>query len=693
MRRASAGWVVAAMMVVAACMLGRRERFGGAAGYDTTSSAWAAPARRATPLLALIRDRPELEDLTLYLLARDAARSGDVATATAHVTALGERHPDSIWLGGARLLVGQLHRQTGDLDGAREWLESARRSLEGDRERASVCTLALGEIAHLRGDDVSALELARAVRGAHPHGIVVRRAQRLTARIRRVHPELFADATSHLAEARLLLDEGDARAAALEAEATLATGPSADERAAALFVRGRAQHVLGEQSNAEATCLEVARTSDALGPKALATAARWRWNGDDDAGALRLYRQLTGRFPASNEAVEAGYAIGRIQQEAGRYDEAFDAFDRLAREQPRATVAPEARWRAGWVRYLAGDLGAAAQYFGGIVADGPPSIHPAAAYWEARIRGMLRDPDADAELAGVVTDYPASYYAALAAERLGRPSPEPRDPIVAPPTPPFPDDLAGAHAERARALAALGLPALARRELDAIGDDEAPRLAVAQAYTAVGALSGAILSAQGAGATDERTRRFLYPLGFWPIVESEARARGLDPLLVVSLIRQESLFVPDATSPADAHGLMQLLPRTARDVAASAGLTPAEAKGLDVPATNVRLGTTLLRRLLDRYDGSRVKALAAYNGGEEAVAKWEHRYGARPDDEFVELISFRETRDYVKLVLQNLQIYRQLYAASPAATSFGSPPKAPFDMMTTTSPGALVATR
>ena len=78
--------------------------------------------------------------------------------------------------------------------------------------------------------------------------------------------------------------------------------------------------------------------------------------------------------------------------------------------------------------------------------------------------------------------------------------------------------------------------------------------------------------------------------------------------------------------------------------------------------TNVDLGTSLLRRLLDRYGGSRVKALAAYNAGEDAVAKWERRYGDRPDDEFVELISFRETRDYVKSVLTHYEVYRQLYA-------------------------------
>jgi hypothetical protein len=71
---------------------------------------------------------------------------------------------------------------------------------------------------------------------------------------------------------------------------------------------------------------------------------------------------VTTRFPQSPDAAEARYATGRIQQESGRYDEAFDTYDRLARDQPRSSVASEARWRAGWVRYLGGDLPGAASY-------------------------------------------------------------------------------------------------------------------------------------------------------------------------------------------------------------------------------------------------------------------------------------------------------------------------------------------
>ena len=657
------------------------------------SSAWVAPTRRSSPLLATVRGRPELRDLVLYLEAREAARAGDDALAVTRVATLGERFPDSIWVPSARLLAGRLRHKNDDLDGARGWLVAAREGLAPKSPRWATATLALADVASQQGHDTEALELIRAARASKLRGVALRRAQRATARIRTRTPALFETPTSHLAEGELLLGEEDPRAAALEASATLGATSEADERAQALWIRARAERALGERGDAEATCLEIATLSDTLGPKALAAAARWRWNADDDAAALRLYRQLAARFPTASDAAEARYAIGRIHQEAGRYDEAFDVYDRLAREQPRASVASEARWRAGWVRYLAGDLPEAASYFARIADDGPSSGRAAAEYWAARIRALLQDPGADAALGTLASEQPATYYGALAAGRAGQVASDATPNVVAPPPAVFPEELAGAHAARARALASLGLLGLARRELDAIPDD-APRLLVAQAFSAVSAPGAALLSARGAGPDpDDATRRFLYPLGFWPVVEREARARGLDPLLVVSLIRQESLFLPDAVSPADAHGLMQLLPRTAREVAADAGLTTAEARALHAVTTNVRLGTTLLRRLLDRYDGSSAKALAAYNAGEDAVAKWERRYGPRPDDEFTELISYRETRDYVKLVLQNLQVYRQLYAASPLATSFGSPPNAPFDMMTTTSPGALVASR
>jgi soluble lytic murein transglycosylase len=381
--------------------------------------------------------------------------------------------------------------------------------------------------------------------------------------------------------------------------------------------------------------------------------------------------------------------MGRIQQEVGAYDDAYASYTALAERYPSARVASEARWRSGWVRYLAGDYPAAAKVFGRLAGESERETRIAAEYWEARALDNIGDPEAQTKLGHIAQEHGESFYGVLASARLGIAAPPPDTSGLEARLPPFPEALTGPHADRARRYATLGLHRLAQRELDALAPS-ASTASLVQAYAAVEAPGPALRLARGSLGSE---RRYLYPLGYWEVVRPLAEARGLDPLLVAALIRQESLFVPDAVSPADAHGLMQLLPSTARDLAAASGTPPPDREALHRVAVNVDLGTSLLRRLLDRYGGSRVKALAAYNAGEDAVGRWEKRYAGRPDDEFVELITYRETRDYVKAVIQHYEIYRQLYAPSASATSLGNPPKEPLDMMTMTSPDRAEPTR
>jgi soluble lytic murein transglycosylase len=286
----------------------------------------------------------------------------------------------------------------------------------------------------------------------------------------------------------------------------------------------------------------------------------------------------------------------------------------------------------------------------------------AAEYWRARALERLGDEDAArTRLAHVAEEHPLSYYAELAEARLGRPPLHSAEPAP-PPRPAFPQALEGIHADRARALVSLGFLRFARREVDALRDLGASPALLVEAYEAVDAPGPAIRVARAAGSDDADLR--LYPLGYWEVVVAAARRHGVDPLLVAALIRQESLYDPEAVSAADAHGLMQLVPATARRVAGQLGTEPPTRQALHQPPLNVELGTALLARLLEQYGGSTVKALAAYNAGEDAVAKWERRYAGREPDEFVELISYRETRQYVKAVLTNYRRYRRLYAAS-----------------------------
>jgi soluble lytic murein transglycosylase len=679
MRHRSARW--GAVLLISTARLAYAEPVAPLApGAQPQAGAPPAPIG-GLPKLTEAARRPELADLALYLDLRAAAANGDADRAASLARMLLDREPGTIWAGSARLDVGRVRRRTGDLNDALDWLEAAADSFPEGERAAAVTDVLRAEIEHELGDDDAALELAGDVRDAHGHGLVVSRARRLVERIRE-RPDEEPSPTERLAEAELRLTEGDAQGAQREALAVLGSAPARDARDHALWIQARAAHELGTREAAEGLCLALATSEP--GPysaRALAEVARWRWNEDDDPGALRLYRDLARRFPGSREAPEALYAIGRIQQESGAYDDAFRSYTAFAERYPATRTAEEARWRAGWVRYLAGDRAAAAETFGRLASSGERETRVAAEYWEARSLAQIGSPDAAAKMAHVADEHPATFYGMLASARLGL---APRDEVAPPDAerPAFPDELTGPHAVRARLYNELGLHRLARRELDALGPS-VPANTLVQAYAAVEAPGPALRLAR---ASITGPRRYLYPLGYWEVVRPMAESRGLDPLLVAALIRQESLFFPDAVSPADAHGLMQLLPGTARELATSAGRPAPDREALHQVTTNVDLGTSLLRRLLDRYGGSRVKALAAYNAGEEAVAKWERRYGGRPDDEFVELISFRETRDYVKSVLTHYEVYRQLYAPSASATSLGSPPKEPLDMITMTSP-------
>jgi soluble lytic murein transglycosylase len=161
----------------------------------------------------------------------------------------------------------------------------------------------------------------------------------------------------------------------------------------------------------------------------------------------------------------------------------------------------------------------------------------------------------------------------------------------------------------------------------------------------------------------------------YPLIEMPARVRQQgrpEPALVLAIIRQESEFDVGAISSANARGLMQLLPATAQAQARREGI-PFERAALTSDADyNVTLGAAHLADLVDEFNGSYVMAIAAYNAGAHRVREWVADYGdprARSVDvvDWVELIPFSETRNYVQRVTENLQVYRHRLAGRPVA--------------------------
>ena len=162
----------------------------------------------------------------------------------------------------------------------------------------------------------------------------------------------------------------------------------------------------------------------------------------------------------------------------------------------------------------------------------------------------------------------------------------------------------------------------------------------------------------GLGREPGETRLYAlrFPLHYDAIIRAEAARNGLDPAWVAAKIRAESTFNPNARSPADARGLMQVLPSTGAAVARRNGIAWNGANSLYDPATNIRIGTAYMAQRRDQY-GFPYIASAAYNAGPAPTARWREQRGHMDPDIWIETISYRETREYVARVMAFSVIY------------------------------------
>jgi len=157
-----------------------------------------------------------------------------------------------------------------------------------------------------------------------------------------------------------------------------------------------------------------------------------------------------------------------------------------------------------------------------------------------------------------------------------------------------------------------------------------------------------------------------YPLLHAKLIAQAGSKNHVDPLLVQALIREESRYNSQAVSSSNALGLMQLLPGTAYGVAKRIGIKIGAHSDIHDVGNNIRLGTDYLSYVHQRHNGNSLFAVASYNGGPNAVARWAQHMPA-DTDVFVENIPFRETRDYVRKVFSSYWNYRKIYTNdSPA---------------------------
>ncbi len=416
--------------------------------------------------------------------------------------------------------------------------------------------------------------------------------------------------------------------------------------------------------------------------------------------AVRTYEALARDYPQHPFADDALFFAAQLDLRSGRRPEAMARLEQVVTGHAGGNFAPEALFEIAWQHRAAGMHAAAIAALDRLerLPGLGHGLQRRARYWRARTLAQLAqkvDASAAAAFTAIAAEDPAGWYGLLARQRLppaspvaaawsgcGAPTPCSAAsvwPLEAGPLGTDPNFLAGVELLRMGLPDAAGeLLAVDRRSLP----EDAARLLVealertgrdrAAAYVTRVTLGRALT-----GAMDGRTAdvwQATYPRPFRKEVERWAKASNVDPDLLQALMREESLFRPWARSTAGAIGLTQLMPGTARNVARSLKLGPVDPWMLRRPSLNIRLGAAYLGELLSSLDGSKVRAVAAYNAGPLAVARWVRARPGVEIDEWVEQIPVSETRDYVKRVLGSYEAYRLVYgSATPRLDEAGRP--------------------
>lgn len=378
--------------------------------------------------------------------------------------------------------------------------------------------------------------------------------------------------------------------------------------------------------------------------------------------------EVSRKYPGDTAAASALFLRADLASDDREDLEARRLHRVVAARYPTSRFAPNSRFRAAMIALLSGQPKLAAQEFDALAERYPGDAEAlGATYWAGRAWAEAGDSAlARGRWHSVTARDPLSYYAALSARRLGIRS-------WVPPTAAdsFPaDTVLDTQVWRAALLARLGMTAESRWELDRLArsTDASPErlLVLANAFRTQGLASQAIQLARRALArgapADARTYRLIYPVVHEDALFAEAAEHRLDPSLMAALIRQESNFNPSATSSAGARGLAQVMPELGERLARELAYPLWDPVLLYQPDVSIQLGAFHLRELFTRYD-ERAHILAAYNAGASRVERWSKRIGVDDPEVFAERISFVETRDYVRIIQRNEDIYRALYGS------------------------------
>ena len=435
--------------------------------------------------------------------------------------------------------------------------------------------------------------------------------------------------------------------------------------------------------------LDVYPVAGARSAEALFYGARGLSRADFDKEAIDWYQRVVKEYPASSYAGEAQYLSGWLEFNLGRYSRAVPYLKEMRRRFPRSKFANEALWYWGMSHYLNNEFSEALNVFDKLSQKGDKEVGGKGRYWKARTLQKLKRPnEAKPIYSDLVGRYPFSWYAQLARSRLIESGVE---------IGPF--GVTPGHANQAMALSSK-LPSQFRsdslfkksQELVSAGlGTEASKLlrhhqrsflrqhkkdradalsALMAAYRNAGNYNKPWMLAVihgGRRALDVPAKgsarnwwKHAYPLAYNTLIERHRQLGGSPKYYLNTIMRKESGFEPHTHSYADARGLVQMIPPTTKRVVRELGV-PYTDGILFEPEFNIKAGSWYIGRLHHKFKQQIPIGAGSYNSGPRPVMRWLTKNGERPMDEFVELVSYKQARNYMRRTTETYARYVYLY--------------------------------
>ncbi|RME44565.1 MAG: hypothetical protein D6795_17735 [Deltaproteobacteria bacterium] len=645
---------------------------------------------------------PEMGDYVLYFEGRAARSMGEGEDADRCFRSLMERYSESTLRAAAVLERARLAWEAGNRQGTVRLCRVALQDDPSPAERGDALFL-MAQALEAMGKKEAAAKRFHELHWFHPGHPSAGKAAEHLGRLGISIPTSPAD---HLARAEALADLGrhtDATDLLAEAERKFARDPALSrirlERARLLARRRRYRDALRELDR----LLQMKRLTPARKAEAHYEKARiWKLRQQPER-ALAETTRIIGAFSETPWCTEALLLQAQIHEEAGHFRRAEHDYARLLKRSAReSTLRGRGLWGSAWMRYLSGDYRGAAQRFerGLATMKAHDPLRGRMRYWYARTLDRLgRKKAARLHYGALLGEGEGGYYGLLAWNRLQTEgggdtavrygifrNHEARSALLSGMERHFRDAYRRTyrtlsvpvrfHIDRIRELIHLGWQEERERETafaEERSRDPQERQRVHYLLSLLWWRNGDFLASiqqanrivrsRLSGFSPDEISRLLYPVAFWREIGEATAGCGVDPFLVLSIIRQESAFDPRAISRAGAVGLMQIMPKTAREIARKEGRKMRiTQESLFSPRLNIELSCAHLRDLLDRHDNDLIRVLAAYNAGERTVRRWWAENASLASDEIAERIEYPETRAYVKTVLRNYFYYRRLFA-------------------------------